>query len=263
MTSAPAKVRSTLRWAAVLGIAIGGFFDGVLLHQILQWHHLLSLVPGIGDLRAQVLWDGYFHALMYVLALAALVMLWRQRGDLSRYPARKVGGAIMLGFGAWHGLDAVLSHWVLGLHRIRLDSDHPLLWDLGWLAIFGIAPGLAGLRLLQGDGASGGTGRGGGTAATLLGAGALAAMLGGWSLRPPPGPSFTTIVFAPGVSAAEATGAVMATGGRLVWADPALAVMVVDLPGEARALDFYRRGALLVSGTGSPAGCAAWTGSPS
>src|SRR5690606_18965301 len=34
------------RWGTVLGFALGGFFDGILLHQILQWHHLLSLVPG-------------------------------------------------------------------------------------------------------------------------------------------------------------------------------------------------------------------------
>ena len=50
--------------AVTLGFALGGFFDGVLLHQILQWHHLLSLVPGMDDLRLQILWDGYFHAAM-------------------------------------------------------------------------------------------------------------------------------------------------------------------------------------------------------
>ena len=44
--------------AATLGFALGGFFDGILLHQILQWHHLLSLVPGVTELRMQVLWDG-------------------------------------------------------------------------------------------------------------------------------------------------------------------------------------------------------------
>ena len=30
-------------WAGYsLGFGIGGFFDGILLHQVLQWHHLLS-----------------------------------------------------------------------------------------------------------------------------------------------------------------------------------------------------------------------------
>ena len=61
--------------AALIGLVIA--FVGILLHQILQWHHLLSLVPGIGDLRAQVMWDGVFHALMYVIAAAGLVALWR------------------------------------------------------------------------------------------------------------------------------------------------------------------------------------------
>ena len=65
------------RWGAVLGFALGGFFDGILLHQILQWHHLLSLVPGIADLRLQVLWDGYFHASMYAIAAVSLWGLWR------------------------------------------------------------------------------------------------------------------------------------------------------------------------------------------
>ena len=61
-----------LRWPLLLGFALGGFFDGILLHQILQWHHLLSLVPGVASLEAQVLWDGLFHLLMYVLAVAGL-----------------------------------------------------------------------------------------------------------------------------------------------------------------------------------------------
>ena len=26
----------------LLGIGLGGFVDGIVLHQILQWHHLLS-----------------------------------------------------------------------------------------------------------------------------------------------------------------------------------------------------------------------------
>ena len=32
------------RAGLLLGFAMGGFFDGILLHQILQWHHLLSAI---------------------------------------------------------------------------------------------------------------------------------------------------------------------------------------------------------------------------
>ena len=47
-----------MRWSGLLGFALGGFFDGILLHQILQWHHLLSLVPGMVDLRVQICGTG-------------------------------------------------------------------------------------------------------------------------------------------------------------------------------------------------------------
>ena len=135
---------SWIRWAVILGFALGGFFDGILLHQILQWHHLLSLVPGMDDLRLQVLWDGYFHMLMYVVALVGLLGLWRawRRGALAA--GRPLAGAILVGFGLWHSIDALLSHWLLGIHRIRIDSPDPLLWDLAWLVVFGIAPLLVG-----------------------------------------------------------------------------------------------------------------------
>ncbi|MGF6227617.1 putative membrane protein [Inquilinus ginsengisoli] len=116
-------MRSSTKWSVALGFALGGFFDGILLHQILQWHHLLSLVPGIGDLRMQVLWDGYFHALMYVIAAVAIWGLWRVHLTVT---GRPLFGAVLIGFGLWHVVDAVLAHWVLGIHRIRIDSASPL-----------------------------------------------------------------------------------------------------------------------------------------
>lgn len=26
----------------LLGLGLGGFFDGIILHQVLQWHHMLT-----------------------------------------------------------------------------------------------------------------------------------------------------------------------------------------------------------------------------
>ena len=108
-----------MRWGMLLGFALGGFFDGILLHQILQWHHLLSLVPGMADIRLQVLWDGYFHALMYGLVASALWGLWRARHDSNEGGGGSLPGAALIGFGLWHVVDAVASHWVLRIHRIR------------------------------------------------------------------------------------------------------------------------------------------------
>jgi len=244
-----------VRWGAALGFALGGFFDGILLHQILQWHHLFSLVPGMDDLRLQVLWDGYFHLLMYVVALVGLAGLWRaqRRGGVAW--GRPLAGAILAGFGLWHAIDALLSHWLLGIHRIRIDSPDPLLWDLAWLAVFGLAPLVLGWRWLRRRG--GGAGRRGSVASLVLLAAGSAA-LGGWALVPPPGQNVTTVVFHPGVGPREVFAALAAVDGRLVWSDRAMGVVVMAVPAQQRWA-LYRHGALLVSGAGAPGGCISWS----
>jgi len=244
------------RWAAVLGFALGGFFDGILLHQILQWHHLLSLVPGMADLRLQILWDGYFHGLMYLIAALALWGLWRARGGSGEAWGRPLLGALLVGFGAWHAVDAVASHWVLGIHRIRLDSGNPLMWDLIWLVAFGVIPLVCGWLLSRGGR---GTARGvGSSAAAVLVLAGVSGATGAWALRPPPDQPFTTVVFAPGADAHRALSAVAETDARIVWTDASAGVLVVQVADAAR-WRFYRHGALLVSGGGISAGCFAWS----
>lgn len=244
-----------LRWGTMLGFALGGFFDGILLHQILQWHHLLSLVPGVETIRAQVLWDGYFHALMYVIAVIALWGLWRTRRHAAEGAGRSLLAALLVGFGVWHVVDSILSHWLLGIHRVRVDSPEPLAWDLIWFAAFGVAPLVLGWVMARKPPRGGG--RVGATNAMLLAA-LVSSGMAAWSLQPPGDQRFTTVVFAPWVRPADAMNAVLASGGRLMWADRALAVMVVDVPPQNR-YDFYDAGALLVSGTRLPNGCFGWS----
>ena len=127
-------------YGLILGFGLGGFFDGILLHQILQWHHLLSLVPNVDDLRLQVLWDGLFHALMYFIVATGLWGLWRAHRRGAEIGGVALYGALLIGSGAWHVIDGILSHWILGIHRIKIDADEPLLWDLAWFVVFGVVP---------------------------------------------------------------------------------------------------------------------------
>lgn len=140
-----------INWAGfLLGFALGGFFDGILLHQILQWHHLLSGLQGerFVDIRVQILADGGFHALMYVLAIVGLWLLWKTRRQCTEPGAgRALLAMAMIGFGVWHVADSIISHWLMGIHRIRMDSSNPLMWDLIWLFAFGVVPLLVGLWL--------------------------------------------------------------------------------------------------------------------
>jgi uncharacterized membrane protein len=155
---------------------------------VLQWHHLFSLVPGEiwRDIRMQILMDGLFHVAHYLIALAGLWLLWRNRPGVVRGAASNANlglgllGAALLGFGVWQVVDVVGFHWVLGIHRIRVGVPNPLTYDIGWLVAFGATALLAGFVVLRRarDDRFGGAGPGGGPAATGLAALVLLAVLG-------------------------------------------------------------------------------------
>ncbi|KQQ88891.1 DUF2243 domain-containing protein [Massilia sp. Leaf139] len=245
----------SLGWAGyLLGFGLGGFFDGILLHQILQWHHLLSLVtrPPFQDIRVQIMVDGFFHLLMYVLAFAGLWKLWKGRHHVGGGGDRLLLANAALGFGAWHILDGILSHWVLGIHRIRLDSDNLLFWDLLWFVVFGVAFVVLGLRLRRGNGTAGG--RGG--AAALV----LAVLIGGpVAALPPPDVSTTMVFFKPGTAPSQVFAGIDAVDGRILWSSPKGDVWALDVNDRGKTALLYRHGAWMVSNSALAVGCLAWT----
>ncbi|PWC34791.1 hypothetical protein TSO352_29075 [Azospirillum sp. TSO35-2] len=254
------RERRLLLAGGSLGFALGGFFDGILLHQILQWHHLLSAIdaPAFRDIRVQILADGLFHALMYVIAAAGLWLLWRGRDALAagRVTGRALAGVALIGFGVWHMLDGVLSHWLLGIHRIRMDVEDKLFWDLLWFVIFGVAVAVAGWWLQRSDrNAAPPTGGGGRRRVVPVLLALLVTIAGPVAALPPPGATATMVVFRPGTGAAEVAAALAAVNGRMVWSDPSGRLWAFDLPEPGSGWRLYRHGALLVGNTLLPAGC--------
>lgn len=256
--------RPALKWAGLLiGMALGGFFDGILLHQVLQWHHLLSAVQGQGwlDLRMQLLADGLFHLLMYAVLAAGLVLLCQARQDFALNGAgRYLLATTLLGFGVWNVLDSVAFHWILQLHHIKMDAANPLLWDAAWFVVFGVLLVLLGWRMQRGTGRPGSAARGHGGKAAAVSL-ALLAVTAGWqvALAPANTGGDALVVFSPGVTSAQAFNAIGRINGKVVWADSAGAVWAVklDAPEHARAL--YRSGALLVSHSAIALGCLSWS----
>src|SRR5918911_2919593 len=61
--------------ALTIGIGLGGFVDGIVLHQILGWHHMLSARPGT-DMRTNEVADGLFHAGTWLIVLAGILWLY-------------------------------------------------------------------------------------------------------------------------------------------------------------------------------------------
>lgn len=248
-------------WAALLlGFGLGGFFDGILLHQILQWHHLLSAVRAgaLADLRGQVVADGVFHALMYAVASAGLWLASAARAEFQAPRAPRLFAAFFfVGFGAWHVVDAVLSHWLTGIHHIRMDVPDPVLWDVLWLAVFGLLPLVAGLEIRRGRRRHGPPEKpASALPAALIGATVIAAAASAWT--PGSGTRAVSIALRPGASLGRMLVSLSETDARLVWVDPAGSVVVVQPGKDPRLLRLYREGALYVSGTLLPSGCSAW-----
>jgi uncharacterized membrane protein len=127
----------TLGPGILLGIGFGGFLDGIVLHQLLQWHHMISAETGassLGGLEDNTTADGVFHAVTWIVAVAGsllAVKAWRE-GRLAP-PWLAHAGALLGGWGIFNLLDS-LNHFVLGLHHVRDDLGGPLGWDLGFLA---------------------------------------------------------------------------------------------------------------------------------
>ncbi|MGK3649108.1 DUF2243 domain-containing protein [Pseudarthrobacter enclensis] len=127
--------------AFVFGMGVGGFVDGIVLHQLLQWHHMLShteagnttTVPG---LELNTLADGLFHSAMWVLVVAAAVLAVRARRQ-RRVSAgwRFHAGLVLAGWGAFNIVEGLVNHQLLGIHHVRDDLGGPLAWDLGFLGV--------------------------------------------------------------------------------------------------------------------------------
>jgi uncharacterized membrane protein len=130
--------------ALTIGVGLGGFVDGIVLHQILGWHHMLSAHLGF-DVRANEVADGLFHAGMWLVVLAGLLWLYARlrlppvpaawpRLDRGPRPWRALAGAMLTGWGLFNVVEGLVNHQVLALHHIR-PGAHQLVWDLGFLAL--------------------------------------------------------------------------------------------------------------------------------
>jgi uncharacterized membrane protein len=112
--------------------------DGIVLHQILQWHHMVSAKTSprtLAGLELNTLADGFFHLATWVLVVAASlssIVAWRQ-GRLAPSWSFHLG-LVLTGWGIFNLVEGLVDHQLLGVHHVRDDLGAPLSWDLGFLA---------------------------------------------------------------------------------------------------------------------------------
>ena len=99
-----ASQRPLVAAATALGIGMGGFVDGILFHQILQVHNMLSAVRPPNTLvnaEVNMFWDGLFHAFTWTMTAVGIALLWRAvKRPCGPLSTRTFVGSMILGWGS-------------------------------------------------------------------------------------------------------------------------------------------------------------------
>ena len=123
-----------------------------MLHQILQWHHMLTSegshpATTVAGLEANTLADGLFHAAAWLAVLAGLWALWRATRDGATWSFRRLAGLMLAGWGVFNLVEGLVDHHLLGLHHVRTGASETA-YDLAFLAL-GAALLIAGLAVAR------------------------------------------------------------------------------------------------------------------
>lgn len=136
----------------VLGIGFGGFADGIILHQILGWHHLICVTEhcqpsSIAHLQRQNVQDGFFHLALWLITLVGTGLLFQA----ARHPGptwnfQTLSGSMIAGWGIFNFVEGLIDHQILGIHHVLPGDVYQFWFDMLFLAS-GLALFLTGLHL--------------------------------------------------------------------------------------------------------------------
>jgi uncharacterized membrane protein len=119
----------------LFGLGLGGFFDGIVLHQLLQWHHMLTSfgypADNVRNLEINTLWDGIFHSSTYIFVLLGLIILWRRAHRTHvRWSGKLLAGTMLIGFGIFNLVEGIVDHHLLGIHHVN-ERFHKVSGSIG------------------------------------------------------------------------------------------------------------------------------------
>jgi uncharacterized membrane protein len=125
----------------LIGIGMGGFVDGIVLHQIAQWHNMLSnVIPPhtIDGMRVNMAWDGLFHALTWITTMVGILLLRSAAYARAVIPSlRAFTGQLILGWGVFNLVEGIIDHQILGIHNVREVPNYTV-YNLTFLAAGGV-----------------------------------------------------------------------------------------------------------------------------
>jgi len=121
-------MRNHTYWGAFwLGIGLVGMLDGIVFHQLLQWHSVLMHT----DRYHQIVSDGVFHLAVTVTVVIGAALLWASNPAGEHHSAIRLWSGLLTGAGLFNLVEGLVNHHLLRIHRVR-PGPHELYYDLAY-----------------------------------------------------------------------------------------------------------------------------------
>ena len=128
--------------ALMLGIGLGALADGIVFHELLQWHSMLSsaiVQDSVTAMRVSMAADGMFHAVAWTIVAAGVAAMWSAYGRPGTLPTRAAfAGWLILGWGWFNLIEGIVNHHFLALHHVRDFPEHVPAYDWAFLLVGGL-----------------------------------------------------------------------------------------------------------------------------
>ncbi|WP_077211029.1 DUF2243 domain-containing protein [Bacillus dakarensis] len=132
----------------LMGFGFLGALDGIIFHQILQWHSVFMAT----DRPGQIVSDGLFHLAVTITLVLGGILLWTagNPANLSKGVRLLIGG-FLIGGGTFNLVEGIINHHLLQIHRVKPGDPNALAFDLAFLA-FGALLVITGLLIKRSKG---------------------------------------------------------------------------------------------------------------
>jgi uncharacterized membrane protein len=116
----------------VLGFGFLGALDGIIFHQLLQWHSVIMAT----DRPGQIVSDGIFHFAVTVTLVLGGILLWVAGNPTSLSKGiRLLIGGFLIGGGTFNLVEGIINHHILQIHRVKPGDPNALAFDLAFLIL--------------------------------------------------------------------------------------------------------------------------------
>ena len=116
----------------LLGFGFMGAMDGIIFHQLLQWHSVVMEATRTD----QIISDGVFHFSVTIALVAGGFILWLAGNPTTQKQGVKlIFSWFLIGTGLFNLIEGIINHHILQIHRVKPGDPNALLYDIAFLIV--------------------------------------------------------------------------------------------------------------------------------